>query len=223
MNKNVLTRIAALVLVAGVLLTSFGCKKNEGADDNNEPSSHLVQPTIENGTMKYEYPSMNEVGTEVMVTKVTEVNDFVNQLYAGKSLDKINKDRFISRYSSFGITKEQAEEMVKDGTTWKEFSVNIYIANVNSLGVSFRSITATNQENIKMDTMLDCEYGLPSGKGNYIAINGIVDSSKFETEEAILEALKGMDIQIVYTLLEDSAESVDDWSQVTTAYMPVKF
>lgn len=222
MNKNVLTRVAALVLVAGVLLTSFGCKNNEG-NEESESQVHITQPSIENGTAVIEYPSLNESGTEVMVTKVTEVNNFINQISVGKNLAEINKDRFVPRFNDFGITKAEAEEMVKEGTTWVQFSVSIYIANVKSKTASFGMIKATNKDGIMMDTKLDCEYGIPSGKATYILLNGIVDTSKYETEEAILEALGGMDIQIVYALLEETGDSVDDWSQVTTAYMPVKF
>ena len=64
-------------------------------------------------------------------------------------------------------------------------------------------------------------YG--AGRGNHIALDAYIDTSKYETEEDIIEVLKTMDIKIVYTLMDDSSDSVDDWSKVTTAYMPVGF
>ena len=57
----------------------------------------------------------------------------------------------------------------------------------------------------------------------YIPIAAYVDTSKFETEEQIIATLKGMDVKVAYTLLDNPMDSVDDWSSVKVSYMPVKF
>ncbi|MBO5420388.1 MAG: hypothetical protein J6A67_00395 [Clostridia bacterium] len=231
MNKNVLIRIVSLTLVGGILLTAFGCKKDDTDGDpatssQSETMGIIEQPTVENGTAVIEYPSTKPNGSTVVVSTVATGIDFANQFRTGKKLDKLDqvkKDRFVERCADFGIDSAKAKELVKNGTTWMEFSVDLYIANTTSKDVALKTLKAENTKHIIVDTQLGSEYGIPSGKGMYVSVDGIVDSSKYEAEEEILAALQKMGIKLAYTTLKNSADSVDDWSKVTTAYMPVKF
>lgn len=221
MNKNILIRVASLLLAAGVLLTAYGCKDNK--------QTGLNQPTIVDNQAVIEYPSVDSEGKDVEATNVVDVDsEYVGQLNTGSSLEdafknESAKDKFLDRNESFGIDDEKAEEIVEEAAKWTKFSYNIYVANSNAQRVAFRTLKATNTEDIIIDTDLGCEYGFNPGKGMIIYIEGLVNSTKFETEEEIVAALNEMDIEIIYTLIDSDLDSVDDWSKVTTAYMPVTF
>ena len=222
MNKNILIRAVSLVLAAGVMLTAYGCK-------DNKKDSGLNQPTIENNKVVVEYTSVNEKGKEVEATNVIDINkDVVGQLNAGSSLNDTlkndeAKDKFVNNSESLGINKEDAEQIVEEAEKWTKFSYSLYVTNSNAKRVAFRNLRATNTEDIIIEKDLDCEYGFNPGKGMMIFIEGLVNSAKYETEEEILAALNEMDIDIIYTYVESDLDSVDDWSSVTTAYMPVTF
>ncbi|MBQ3127704.1 MAG: hypothetical protein IJC13_01555 [Clostridia bacterium] len=222
MNKNILIRAVSLILAACVILTAYGCK--DGKDNTG-----LGQPEINDNQVVIEYPSMNSDGKEVDATNVVEVNkDAIGNLNAGSSLsdtlkDKEDEDEFINRNEDFGISKDEAQDIVDNADKWTKFTYSIYVANSNAKRVAFRMLKATNTEDIIIDTDLGCEYGFNPGRGMPILVEGLVNSSKFDTEEEILAELNKMDVQIIYTLIESDLDSVDDWSQVTTAYMPVTF
>ncbi len=222
MNKNILIRAVSLIIAGGVLLTAYGCK------DSKEDGG-LNQPVIENNQVVIEYPSTDSNGKEVDATNVIEIDDnAVGQLHAGSSLsdslkDKEDEDKFVSRNEDLGIDKDKAEQIVEDAEKWVKFSYSVYVANSNAKRVAFRTLRATNTEDIIIDTNLGCEYGFNPGRGMSILIEGLVNSAKYETEEEILAALNEMDVDIIYTLVDSDLDSVDDWSSVTTAYMPVTF
>lgn len=222
MNKNILIRAVSLLLAGGVMLTAYGCK-------DNKDKGGLNQPTIQDNTAVIEYPSTDSNGKEVDATNVINVNDkAVGQLHAGSSLsdslkDKEDKDKFVSRNEDLGLDKDKAEEIVEEAEKWTKFSYNVYVANSNSKRVAFSQLKATNTDDIIIDTNLGCEYGFNPGRGMSIIIEGLVNSAKYETEEEIIDALNAMDIDIIYTLIDSDLDSVDDWSSVTTAYMPVTF
>lgn len=222
MRKNILIRAVSLFLAAGVMLTAYGCK-------DNKAEGGLNQPTIENNKVVVEYPSVNSDGKEVDVTNVIEVDDKIaGQINAGSSLKDTLKndeaeDKFINNSGSLGIEKEEAEQIVEEAEKWTKFSYSLYVTNTNAKRVAFRSLKATNTEDILIDTDLRCEYGFNPGRGMMIYIEGLVNSAKFETEEEIRAALNEMDIDIIYTFIDTDLDSVDDWSSVTTAYMPVTF
>ena len=86
-----------------------------------------------------------------------------------------------------------------------------------------RIVVAKQTESLIIDTELDSEYGITAGRGTHIALDAYMDTSKYEVEEEIVKVLQSMDIKVSYTLMDVSSDSVDDWSKVTTAYMPVDF
>ncbi len=234
MNKNILIRAASIILVAGVLLTSFGCKKgDEGqttTDADTNATGELALPSAENGTFKVDvtvYPEKVDGTTKSgATTKVTEKTGELYYISIQKSLDSVNdnmKRRLTEKAGELGIDKAKAEKMIKSGTTWKHVSVFVYILNSNSKDAAMRFVKSKQTENLIVDTELDTEYGIPAGRGNHVALDAYVDTSKFETEEEIIATLKSMDIKIAYTLMDNSSDSVDDWSKVTTAHMPVEF
>ena len=223
MNKNVFIRAVSLILMACVILTAYGCK--DGGKDNID----IAQPEITGNQAVIEYTSLNDDGKEVDATNVVEVNkDTVGKLNSGSSLsdtlkDQEDEDRFLNRNEDFGISKDEAQDIVDNAEKWTKFSYSIYVANSNAKRVAFRLLKATNTENIIIDTDLGCEYGFNPGRGMYILIEGLVNSAKLKTEEEIIAELNKTDIDIIYTLIESDLDSVDDWSNVTTAYMPVTF
>lgn len=222
MNKNILIRAVSLILATGVILTAYGCK-------DSKTEGNLNQPTIENNKVVVEYTSVNEKGKEVEATNVIDINkDVVGQLNAGSSLkDTLKndeaKDKFVNNSDSLGIDKEEAEQIVEEAEKWIKISYSLYVTNSNAKRVAFRSLRVTNTEDIIIDSDLGCEYGFNPGKGMVIFIDGLVNSAKYETEEEIITALNEMDIDIIYTFLDTDLDSVDNWSSVTTAYMPVTF
>ena len=223
MNKNVFIRAVSLILMACVILTAYGCK--DGGKDN----AGIAQPEITDNQAVIEYTSLNDDGKEVDATNIVEVNkDTVGKLNSGSSLsdtlkDQEDEDRFLNRNEDFGISKDEAQDIVDNAEKWTKFSYSIYVANSNAKRVAFRLLKATNTENIIIDTDLGCEYGFNPGRGMYILIEGLVNSAKLQTEEEIIAELNKMDVDIIYTLIESDLDSVDDWSNVTTAYMPVTF
>ena len=234
MNKNILIRAASLILVAGVLLSSFGCKKGDDEqptkDADTNATGELALPSAENGTFKVDvtvYPEKVDGTTKSgATTKVTEKTGELYYISIQKTLDSVNdnmKRRLTEKAGELGIDKAKAEKMIKSGTTWKHVSVFVYVLNSNSKDSALRFVKSKQTENLIIDTELDTEYGIPAGRGNHVALDAYIDTSKFETEKEIVETLQSMDIKISYTLMDNSSDSVDDWSKVTTAYMPVKF
>ncbi len=234
MNKNILIRAASLILVAGVLLSSFGCKKGDDEqptkDADTNATGELALPSAENGTFKVDvtvYPEKVDGTTKSgATTKVTEKTGELYYISIQKPLDSVNdnmKRRLTEKAGELGIDKAKAEKMIKSGTTWKHVSVFVYVLNSNSKDSALRFVKSKQTENLIIDTELDTEYGIPAGRGNHVALDAYIDTSKFETEEEIVATLQSMDIKISYTLMDNSSDSVDDWSKVTTAYMPVKF
>lgn len=225
MNKNVLIRAVSLIIAVCVLVTAYGCKKSESANGD------INQPSIQDGTAVIEYTSTDKDGKEVDATKVVDVDsDSVGNLSAGENLkdefeDENKKDKFVSRNEDFGIDDEKADEIVENAAKWTKFSYNVYIANSNAKRVAFSMLKAKNTENIIIDTNLGCEYGVVPGGSMMILIEGIVNSTALDTEEKILAELNEMDIDIIYTFIDDDGleAGIDDWSKVTTAYMPVNF
>lgn len=234
MNKNILIRAVSIILVAGVLLSSFGCKKGDDeqptTDADTNATGELALPSAENGTFKVDvtvYPEKVDGTTKAgATTNTTEKTGELYYINIQKSLDSASdnmKRHLTQKAGELGIDKAKAEKMIKSGTTWKHVSVFVYALNSNSKDAAMRFVKSKQTESLIVDTELDTEYGIPAGRGNYIALDAYVDTSKYETEEEIIATLKNMDIKIVYTLMDKSADSVDDWSKVTTVYMPVKF
>ncbi|MBR6530913.1 MAG: hypothetical protein IKT61_00230 [Clostridia bacterium] len=222
MKKSILIRAVSFLLIAAVMLTAYGCK------DNKKPTG-LNQPTIVDNQAVIEYPSVDSNGKDVDATNVVNVDsEYVGQLNAGSSLEDTfknedAKDKFVNNSGSLGIDKDKAEEIVDDAAKWRKFSYNIYVANSNEKRVAFRSLRVKNTDDIIIDSDLGCEYGFNPGKGMMIYIEGLVNSTKYETEEEIVAALNEMEVDIIYTFIDSDLDSVDDWSKVTTAYMPVEF
>lgn len=224
MNKNVLIRAISLIMAVCVLLTAYGCKKGGSGGD-------IIQPSVQDGTAVIDYTSTDDDGKEVNTSKVVNINgEYVGNLMAGENLkdefeDEKEKDKFVSRNEDFGIDDDKANDIVENAAKWTKFSYNVYVANTNSRRVAFGMLKAKNTDNIIIDTDLGCEYGLIPGGSMMVIIEGIVNSSALETEEEIIAELNEMDVDIIYTLIDDDGlqAGIDDWSKVTTAYMPVEF
>lgn len=233
MNKNFLIRLVSGLLIAGILLTSFGCKKDDDGETttaDTNATGEIALPSAENGTYKVNvtvYPEKVDGTTKSgATTNTTEKTGELYYISIQKTLDSVsdNMKRYLTENAGdLGIDKAKAEKMIASGTTWKHVSVFVYVLNSDSKDSAMRFVKSKQTESLIIDSELDTEYGIPAGRGNYIALDAYIDTAKYATEEEIIATLKSMDIRIAYTLMDDSSDSVDDWSEVTTAYMPVNF
>lgn len=237
MNKNVFLRVASMTLVAGILLTSFGCKKEgEGEGETTTAATtaevhkgEIAVPSTQDGTFKIDKTIVEiDAGTTKKdgTTRIEEESGELYYIIMDDSLDKgsENLKKYITeRHGELGIDKAKAEEMIKSGTTWNSVTIFVYVLNSDSKGVAMKSVEAKQTESLIVDTELESEIGIPMGRGMYIPVSAYVDVSKFETEEQIVAALNGMDIKVAYTYIDNPMDSVDDWSKVKISYMPIKF
>lgn len=223
MNKNILIRAVSMMLVAGVLLASFGCKKGEEAPTTTTTTAEgeVVLPSVENGTFKVEVTIHDD---EEGTTKVEEKTNELFYINIMDSLDNTSenmKNYIIEKSGEWGIDEAKAKEMVKSGTTWMYVQVHVYVLNSKSKPVTMKYVNVGKQtESLIVDTALESEFGIPSGGGEYVTLDTYIDTSKYETEEDIIATLQSMDIKIAYAVIEDMFDTVDDWSSVTTAYIP---
>lgn len=223
MNKNILIRAVSMMLVAGVLLASFGCKKSEEAPPTTTTvaEGEVVLPPTENGTFKVEITVRDE---ENGTTSVEEKSDDLFYINVIDPLDVVgeNMKNYIKENAGeWGADEAKVEEMLKSGTTWMHVQIQVYVLNSKSKPVAMEYVKVGKQTDaLIVDTMLDGQFGIPSGKGKYVTLDSYIDTSKYETEEDIIATLQSMDIQITYALVEDMYDTVDDWSSVTTAYIP---
>lgn len=228
MSKNILIRVVSMALVAGVLLASFGCKKGDEGQTTTVPVTEgdIALPSADNGTFKVEVTVQDIKDGTTAANATTQVEEKTGELFHIKlvdTLDNVNentKRHLTERTDALGIDKAKAEEMIKSGTTWYYVQIEVYILNSKSKTAAMRYVKANQTESLIVDTELETEFGIAPGRGSYITMDTYIDTSKFETEEEIISTLQSMDIKIAYTLMDSINDSVDDWSAVTTAYIP---
>lgn len=224
MRKNNFIRAVSIFLAAGVLLASAGCG---GKTKTKTPE--LNQPVIENSTAVIEYTSINEKGEETNVTTVQDVNiPDLNKPVSGMSLaqkleSKNEAERFEKNKEDYNISEDEYNKIVEKADEWISFNYLFYVANSTPQRILFRNIKYNDNKDIKINSDLGCEYGVPSGSGMSIVFSGYVNSSKYESEDALKAALSEMGIQIIYTSVESIDDSVDDWSKVSTKTMDIDF
>ena len=79
MSKNIFLRVASIALVAGILLTSFGCKKDgEGDTTTAAPttaagSGELAIPSTQGGTFKVDKTIINIEGGTTKKDETTRI------------------------------------------------------------------------------------------------------------------------------------------------------
>ena len=223
MNKNILIRAVSMMLVAGVLLASFGCKKGEEAPTTTTTTAEgevILQPT-ENGTFVEEVPVRDKETGKVQNEVKSKELFYINIMDSLDNTSENMKNYIIEKSGEWGIDEAKAKEMVKSGTTWMYVQVQVYVLNSKSKPVTMKYVNVGKQtESLIVDTTLESEFGIPSGKSVYVTLDTYIDTSKYETEEDIIATLQSMDIKIVYAVIDDMFDTVDDWSSVTTAYIP---
>lgn len=242
MNNKILLRILSVILSVCVVLTVGGCKKNNSTENESskgttqgiiEGNGNAVQPSInkDSDTAVIKYTSVNSEGKKEDATKVLTINSSVaNEITMGNKLSETvktdgQKQSFVEKETKKdNISKDQAEEIVKNPENWVEFGYSAYIANTSSqrLITSFIEINGTNS-NIALRKNLDCEYSITSGSGVEVYITGLVNIEKYPDEESLIKELNDMKVKLVYTLADDSITDVEDWDKVDKKTMDITF
>lgn len=225
MNKSNAIRVIAAALAICSVITAYGCKGKSEAS----PEGELNQASVKNSTAVVRYTSIDSKGKEVDETKViTNVNEsainvgtIVKKLNVDIKKDEDKKELAKEIKEDYKLDDNAAAKIVDDAENWAEFTYSIYVANSNAKKIAFRYIDAKGNDNVKVKSDLDCEYGLPAGVGTTIYFTGIVNLATYPDAEDLQNALAAMDISIRYTVLADGVEDVDDWDAVTTKVMSV--
>lgn len=225
MNSNKTIRIISAFMAASILFATAGC----GNKKTTSPSQELNQPKVEDNTAVIEYTSVNAEGKEEDVTTVVNINiPSINKPVTGmdlaEKLENSNEmEKFENNKENYGLDDKEFEEVVNKAENWTTFNYVFYVANSTSKRILFRKISHTSLDGVLLSNDLGCEYGVPSGSGMTITFNGLVDKSKFDSEDALMDALSKMDIKIIYTTAESINDSIDDWDSIDTKTMTVDF
>lgn len=241
MNNKIILRIISIIMAVCVVLTVGGCKKSASGNSNNPDKDakivngegNPVQPVIDEkeSSAIIKYTKVNAKGREEEATTVVKINSpIINEISMGSTVadtyktDK-EKENFVNNaVKNDGIDKDQAEEIIKNPTKWVAFNYTVYIANTNAqrLITSFMEVGKKNS-NITVKTNLDCEYSIKSGSGTEIFISGYVNVNEYPDEESLIAELNGMGVKLIYTLANDKVTDIDNWDEVTTKKMDIKF
>lgn len=230
-NKTVIIIAAVIaVIVAVVLAVVFAVNSSKGGDGKNVSGNGKLSVSATDsadGTDSQggsatagQNPQQPSAPSQGEVPKNEDV--IFTQGSAFSSLDQNKKDAFVASCVDYGIDSATAKS-ISESSDWKTFEVMIKVTNTNSKDIAAKDIKVNNIDGIKLSKNLGVEYGIPSGKSSYVSISIVADSSKYGTEDAVAAALNGMNVQLAYTLLDDSAESVEDWSKVDLKYMALNF
>lgn len=231
MNKKVLFQIISILMTVCVIFTVGGCK---GSSDDGivDAKGSPIQPSVneENSEAIIKYTSVNAEGKEETATKVLDINSpILNEIDIGESLDSQyksddQKSDFVDRAENSGISKDNAEEIINNAAKWSEFAYTVYVANTSAKYMHTRYVTVGKEnKNIVIQTSLDAEYGISSGTGFPIYICGYINTAEYADEEAIIAELNKMEIKLVYAFTDDNTTDIDNWDDVTTETMDVKF
>ncbi len=217
MNKNTLIKILSILVIFAVVITTVGCSVNNdgevkdgevgAVDTNNLPT--------ENGTAVFESTVVDEEGNTQTVTQVIDVEN--SKPVVGEAVDK---EDFVQNNvkDDYGMSDDEAEDVIAKPEDWKVVYLFEYIQNKTDKTMITKSVTTKNngEGSIFIRSSLDAEYGVGAGGVSNIAIQAMVDMSKYESDEELQEALDKMDIQVQYTLTDNKDADVDDWDSVTT-------
>lgn len=222
--KNRIIRIISAVMAASVLLAAYGCK-----DGKKAVKQEVNMPDIKDSVARVDFTSVDQNGKEVNATTFYDVpapdlNKAVLGLSAKETFEKEGaKENFKKNLDDYGIDDKQYEEIVNKQEDWQSYSYMFYIANSTPRRIAFRSVSHTDKDGIIINNDLGCEYGVPSGRGSTIYIEGMVDKSKYADEAAIKKALSEMNVKLNYTYVENMDDTVDDWSKVDIKTMDIDF
>ena len=224
MKRNTFIKTLSLVMAAGVILGSYGCKADKKKTDINSDKSEI--PSV---TTIIEYTSVDDKGKEKQATNIIDnyIPDMNNKVEFGPLLsekfsdDKNAKELFKKNIKSYGADEKKYEEIVKNAANWQTFTYDYYVVNPYPQRIAFKTITSKTKDGILIDNELGCEKSIPSGKGSYILLEGMVDTSKFNDEAAVKAALEEMKPQIVYTFVQSIDDTVDDWEKADTKTLPM--
>lgn len=238
--KNKLIRIISAVMAAGVLLGTYGCKKSETANENGKateanPSAVSEEASAATGSNKattvVEYTSVDANKKEVQATKVVEYDTraFYNVVRSGETFkeqmdnDKNLKENIKKHIDNYNIDEKQYEEVVKKAEHWVSFEYNYLFVNTTPTRITFDRLSHTNADGIILnDYCIGCERGIASAQDGVITLEGFYDESKYPDEQAFLDALSKMSINVVYLPIENIDQTISDFENPQFKTLPIK-
>lgn len=222
--KNTVIRVISAFMAASVLLVTCSCGKTAG-----KKTEGPAQPDIKNSTAVIEYTSVDKDGKETEKSTVTklEIPD-MNTPVLGLTLEekfekKDAQKQFEKNIESYNIDKKEYEKIIEEKEDWQTFTYCIFVTNPLAKRIAFQFVTHKNIDGVILCDDLGCEYGMGSGYGMTIALDGMVNKAKFKDEAALKEALGKMDVKLLYTFVASMDETVDDWSKVETKELKIDF
>lgn len=225
--KNKVIRVISVLMAAGILLSTCGCKANDSK--NKKSDSGLTQPDVSNSTAVIEYPTTDANGKESVVTKVADVQTpDVNMPVLGLTLQEKfekegEKEQFKKNIDKYKISEKECDKIIDKASDWQTFEYDLYVSNTQSKRVAFRFIKHQNLDGIILNDDLGCEYGMGPGYGMTIAFDGVVDKTKFADEAALKDALSKMGIKLIYAYVTSADDTIDNWETVSTREMEIDF
>ncbi len=230
MNKNILLKVLSFVIILAVILTAVGCsdKKPESVKDGEVGILNIDELEEKDGTIVYSNTSVNkDTGKKETFTQIIDKDTLDTPIQDNNSIinNSTNKDEFIETgKNDFGMSEEEAEEIIKKPENWKSFYIFKYIENKTDKTMVTKSLEVKNEKNgpLYIRNTLDAEYGIGAGNISCIAIYAMADMSKFESDDDLVKAFNDMGIKVQYTLTDSPYGDIDNWDEVTTDVFEIK-
>lgn len=220
MNKNTLIKILSVLVIFAVIISTVGCSiGNDGTVKDGEVGAiDTKELPTENGTAIYENTVVNEeTGETETYTQIIDVDAADTPVMKNETIDK---DKFVEENvkDDYGMSDEDAENVISKPENWRTFYVFKYIENKTDKTMITKSVSVDNngEGSIFIRNKLDAEYGIGAGGISNIAIHAMVDMSKYPDDESLQEAFEKLNIKVEYTLTENRDADIDDWESVTT-------
>ena len=116
---------------------------------------------------------------------------------------------------------EKAKEIIDNSDLWVQFDYTFFVANTTGKRIYVKGVQAENNDGLIVQREMDCEYSFKPGNGMTMCFYGLVNLAKYKNDQELIEALKGTNVSIVYTLIGIDEYDVEDWSKVEIKTLPI--
>ena len=224
MAKKYTVRLISFLMIFCLMFTLFGCKNDEGEASHPE----LEKPSFENNTAVVPFTSTDASGNEIVTsTVISKQGSSENEISTGMKLSEMAKDdeqkqSFIKNsQKEYEISEEKAKEIIDESDQWVEFDYTFFVTNTTAKRIYVKGVQADNNDNLIVQRQMDCEYSFKPGNGMTMCFYGLVNLAKYKNDQELIEALKGTNVSIVYTLIGIDEYDVEDWSKVEIKTLPI--
>lgn len=227
MTKKYAVRFVSFLTVFCMIFTLFGCKKS---NDSETSHSELEHPSFENNTAVVPFTSTDESGNEIIASTVISKQgegDKINEIATGLKVSEMaktddQKQEFIKNsQKDYDITEEKAKEIIDNSDLWVQFDYTFFVANTTGKRIYVKGVQAENNDGLIVQREMDCEYSFKPGNGMTMIFYGLVNLGKYKNDQELIEALKGMNVSIVYTLIGLDEFDVEDWDKAEIKTLPI--